>query len=98
MESLPRRCQSPRVAEVLIRLERPAFLTPELRAWLADRMNGGRALLSRERVNGSDRGALLLRVEVPGPPGEAVQSEVTDLMTDLRLLGLRPALVSGQLA
>jgi hypothetical protein len=50
--------------EVLIRLERPALLTPELRAWLADRMDGGRAVL----------------------------------MTDLRLLGLRPALVSEQLA
>ncbi len=102
--------------EVLIRLERPALLTPELRAWLADRMDGGRAVLTRERTNGSDRGALLLRVEMgshppgshpPGshPPGahppdpyDEVQDEVGDLMTDLRLLGLRPALVSEQLA
>ena len=97
--------------EVLIRLERPALVTPELRAWLADRMDGGRAVLARERTNGSDRGALLLRVEMgthpPGahPPGThppdsdgEVQDEVGDLMTDLRLLGLRPALVSEQLA
>jgi hypothetical protein len=84
--------------EVLIRLERPALLTPELRAWLADRMDGGRAVLARERTNGSDRGALLLRVEIGDDSDDEVQDEVGDLMTDLRLLGLRPALVSEQLA
>jgi hypothetical protein len=93
------------MTEVLIRLQRPALLTPELRAWLADRMDGGRAVLSRERTNGSDRGDLLLRVEVAAHPpdtpngsGNGVHDEVGDLMTDLRLLGLRPALVSEQLA
>jgi hypothetical protein len=86
------------MSEVLIRLQRPALLTPELRAWLADRMNGGRAVLSRERTNGSDRGDLLLRVEIGAHPNDGVQEEVADLMTDLRLLGLRPALVSEQLA
>ena len=90
-------CQPQRVAEVLIRLQRPALLTPELRAWLADRMEGGRAMIARERANGSHRGGLLLHVEVPGGSDQAVQSEVADLMTDLRLLGLRPALVSEQL-
>jgi hypothetical protein len=84
------------MSEALIRLERPALLTPELRAWLADRMEGGRAVLARERRNGSDRGALLLRVELRDSNGGA-QEEVTDLMTDLRLLGLRPALVSEQM-
>jgi hypothetical protein len=84
--------------EVMIRLERPALLTPELRAWLADRMDGGRAVLARERTNGSDRGALLLRVEMGSDSYDEVQDEVGDLMTDLRLLGLRPALVSEQLA
>jgi hypothetical protein len=85
------------MAEVLIRLQRPALLTPELRAWLAERMDGGRAVLARERSNGSDRGALLLRLEVPNGSAEALESEVADLLTDLRLLGLRPALVSEQL-
>jgi hypothetical protein len=86
------------MSEVLIRLQRPALLTPELRAWLADRMNGGRAVLSRERTNGSDRGDLLLRVEIGNGSNNGVHEEVADLMTDLRLLGLRPALVSEQLA
>jgi hypothetical protein len=85
------------MSEILIRLQRPALLTPELRAWLADRMDRGRAVLTRERTNGSDRGGLLLRVEVQGESEDGVQDEVADLMTDLRLLGLRPALVSEQL-
>ena len=67
-------------------------------------MDGGRAVLARERTNGSDRGALLLRIELgPHPPHprdseNGLHDEVGDLMTDLRLLGLRPALVSEQLA
>lgn len=97
MVPAPGRCQSLIMAEVLIRLHGPALLTPELRAWLADRMDGGRAVLARERANGSDRGALLLRVEMAGASDAAVRSEVTDLITDLRLLGLRPVLVSEQL-
>lgn len=85
------------MAEILIRLKRPALLTPELRAWLADRVDGGRAVLARERANGSDRGALLLRVEVGDDSDEGVHDQVADLLTDLRLLGLRPALVSEQM-
>ncbi|MBV8941188.1 MAG: hypothetical protein JO321_09240 [Solirubrobacterales bacterium] len=80
--------------EVLIRLERPASLTPELRAWIRQRLGSGRALLTRRRLNGSDPGALLLRVEVAPDARAGVQEEVADLMTDLRLLGLRPTLVS----
>jgi hypothetical protein len=88
------------VSEIVIRLQRPALLTPELRAWLADRMTrrpARRAVLTRERTNGSDRGALLLRVEVQGESDDGIGDEVADLMTDLRLLGLRPSLVSEQL-
>jgi hypothetical protein len=81
--------------EVLISLERPALLTPELRAWINHRPGSGRALLTRSRLDGSTP-TLLLRVELDADTDEAVDEEVTDLMTDLRLLGLRPALVSQQ--
>jgi hypothetical protein len=97
MESRSSACQPPGMAEILIRLERPASLTPELRAWLADRTDGGGAVLSRERANGGDRGALLLRVDIRDDTDGGVEDEVADLMTDLRLLGLRPALVSAQM-
>ena len=83
------------MTEVVIRLERPALLTPELRAWINHRLGAGRAVLTRGRMHGSDRGALLLRVEMRSAAVEAAD-EVAELMTDLRLLGLRPTLVSEQ--
>jgi hypothetical protein len=96
MESGPCGRQPVVVAEVLIRLERPASLTPELRAWLGNRVGAGRAVLARGRLNGSRSCALLLRLEVHSESCDAVHEEVADLMTDLRLLGLRPTLVSEQ--
>jgi hypothetical protein len=86
------------MSEVVIRLERPASLTPELRAWINSRLGSGRALLTRSRLNGSGPRALLLRVRLQSESEDGVYEEVTDLMTDLRLLGLRPALVSEQAA
>jgi hypothetical protein len=82
------------MSEVVIRLERPASLTPELRAWINHRLGSGRAVLSRSRLNGSGPRDLLLRVELASKSDDAAHEEVTDLMTDLRLLGLRPAVVS----
>jgi hypothetical protein len=86
------------VAEALIRLERPASLTPELRAWLSHRLGAGKARLVRGRLNESEPGALLLRVDVGSNPDHEVEEELVDLITDLRLLGLRPTLVSEQVA
>jgi hypothetical protein len=93
-----RRATSIQMSEVVIRLERPASLTPELRAWINSRLGSGRALLTRSRLNGSGPRALLLRVRLHSESEDGVYEEVTDLMTDLRLLGLRPALVSEQVA
>jgi hypothetical protein len=61
-------------------------------------MGAGRARLSRGHLDGSERGALLLRVEVTGEGGETVEDQVIDLMTDLRLLGLRPTRLAEQVA
>ena len=86
------------MSEVTIHLERPALVTPELRAWIHHRLGSGRAGLTRSRLNESGPRALVLRVELRAKSGDAVDEEVADLMTDLRLLGLRPALVSEQFA
>jgi hypothetical protein len=83
--------------EVLIRLERPA-LTPELRAWISHRVGSGRAILTRSRSSLNGRSAMLLRVEVEADSSAAIDEEVEDLLTDLRLLGLHPTLASEQLA
>jgi hypothetical protein len=95
MATQPGAGQPVAMSEVLIALERPASLTPELRAWIHHRIGSGRALLTRSRLNGPGP-TLLLRVELDAESDDAVDEEVTDLMTDLRLLGLRPALVSQQ--
>jgi hypothetical protein len=87
-----------RVAQLLIRLERPALLTPELRAWIHSRFGLGRAVLMRSRLSSSERAAMLLRVEVQADSDDQIDEEVEDLLTDLRLLGLRPTLVSEQAA
>lgn len=86
------------MAQVVICLEPPASLTPELRAWISHRAPNGRAALTRGRLPGSDSVALLLRVDVNSASEDVLQEEITDLMTDLRLLGLRPILVSEQVA
>jgi hypothetical protein len=83
--------------EVLIRLERPASVTPELRAWIGHRLGTGGAVLSRSRPHGSDPGGLVLKLEVQSDSDFGVREEVTDLLTDLRLLGLRPTLLSAEL-
>lgn len=87
-------CERLLVAEVQIRLERPAALTPELRAWIGSRLGAGKAVLARARQAGGGPGELILRVEVALPTPEEVSDEVSDLITDLRLLGLRPTLLT----
>jgi hypothetical protein len=84
------------VAEAVILLERGLSLTPELRAWISQRIGSGRAALTRTRLAGSNRAAVLLRVEVDADTDEAMHEEVADLVTDLRLLGLRPTLLTEQ--
>jgi hypothetical protein len=82
------------MSEVVIELTRPASLTPELRAWIRQRPNGARAVLTRRRASESDAGALLLHVDLVAAPGASAEEEIAELVTDLRLLGLRPALIS----
>ena len=84
---------APNMVEALIRLEPPAFLTPEVRAWISQRPG---LTLSRGRDE-AGRSALLLRLRVAGEPG-AADDEIGDLLTDLRLLGLRPTLISADRA
>ena len=86
------------MAEVHILLERPASLTPELRAWINHRLGYGRVVLTRGQIDGSDRSGLLLRVELSAESEAAREDELVDLLTDLRLLGLRPTLLSEQAA
>jgi hypothetical protein len=82
------------VAEVLVRLQRPALMTAEMRAWLSQRVANGQSALALGRLERSDRGELVLRIEVEAESVAAAQQDLADLLTDMRLLGLRPALVT----
>ena len=80
------------VTEISIALDRPA-LTPEVRAWINNHPAKRRPVLTRGRL--SDRGAVLLRIDIDASTEAEVQDEVEALMTDLRMLGLRPKLLDA---
>lgn len=79
---------------VLIRLKRPAFVTPELRAWITQ-LGPGRVVLSRGAPDGPGLSPLLLRITPQSETEDEIREEIDDLLTDLRLLGLRPTLSSA---
>ena len=83
------------VTEISIALDRPA-LTPEVRAWINNRPGKRRPVLTRGRL--SERGAVLMRIDVDASTEAEVQDEVEALMTDLRMLGLRPKLLDPDAA
>jgi hypothetical protein len=65
----------------------------ELRTWLTERARACRPALARSGPDGSARQALVVRVEVQADSIEAAEEQLTDLMMDMRLLGLRPTVV-----
>ena len=69
-------------------------MTAEMRAWLSQRVAVGQTALALGRLERSDRGELLLRIEVGAESVAAAEQDLADLLTDMRLLGLRPALVT----
>ena len=85
------------VTEIAIALDRPA-LTPEVRAWISNRPGEKRPVLTRGHLSDLNRGAVLLRIEVAGSSETEVRDEVEALLTDLRMLGLRPKLLDRDIA
>ena len=83
------------MTEIAIALGHPA-ITPEVRAWLNHRSGGRRAVLTRGRESGLGHGAVLLRVDLESGSDAEVQQEVESLITDLRMLGLRPTLLTEE--
>ncbi|MCL2418468.1 MAG: hypothetical protein FWD04_04190 [Conexibacteraceae bacterium] len=77
------------MTEIAIALSRPA-LTPEARAWIKNLPGETRPVLTRGGAAGLDRRALLLRVDVQAASESEAQDQLDTLLTDLRMLGLRP--------
>jgi hypothetical protein len=85
------------VTEIAIALDRPA-LTPEVRAWINNHPGKKRPVLTRSHSAGLSRGEMLLRIDVDAASDAEVQDEVESLITDLRMLGLRPKLLTDDAA
>lgn len=82
------------MTEIAIVLDRPA-LTPEVRAWINNRPGRKRPVLTLGRLSDLNRGAVLLRLDVEAASAAEVQDAVEELITDLRMLGLRPKLLDA---
>jgi hypothetical protein len=79
------------VAEVVISFRRPPSMTEsELRAWIGRRARSGPPALALDGRLASDGERQLLRVELRAESTEADDSELSELMMDMRLLGLSP--------
>ncbi len=79
--------------EVLIAFSRPASLgESEMRAWIAERARERGPSLSLGRPDHARQHVLRVRLHVNGASAE---EQLTDLMLDMRLLGLRPSLVEA---
>jgi hypothetical protein len=87
------RCQACfAVSEMLIEFQRPDSLPEsEMRDWIAARARSRRPWLALREPSAQ---ALLLHVELDDDSAEAADEQLTELMLDMRLLGLRPALVT----
>lgn len=80
--------------EVLISFSRPASLgESEMRAWIAERARERGPSLSLGRPDHTRQHMLRVRIHMNG--AESAEEQLTDLMLDMRLLGLRPAVVEA---
>ncbi len=82
------------MAELLIGFERPPTLTAaEMHAWVIDRALVRQHALVLSGPDGSRRDGLVLRVEVDDDALDTAREELSDLIMDMRLLGLRPTVI-----
>lgn len=82
------------MAEVVIGFVPPPSLNEEeMYAWVADRAGAQHRALALSAPECLDGSGLRLRVEIDDGASDAGAEELADLMMDMRLLGLRPAVV-----
>jgi hypothetical protein len=82
------------MAEVLIAFRRPPSMSaPELREWVSALRLACARSLAVSGPEGSPTDELRLCVQIEDGAEHAAEDELGDLLTDMRLLGLRPAVV-----
>jgi len=83
------------MAQVQIAYHRPTDLSDDdLRAWLAGRAGSLMSLRLEPAGTQRDRGVVHVIVEEPPQPSHT-HDAIGGLLGDMRMLGLRPAIVSG---
>lgn len=88
------------IDELLISFRRPPSLAPaHLRGWLASQSGAFAALSGRfaavpaaSAAGGGDHS--LLRVSLPAGTGRSADDRITELLGDMRMLGLNPQIVA----
>jgi hypothetical protein len=84
------------VVEVLVFIHRPAALgDAEMRVWLMSCARDYAPELTVAEVNDSDCQVGLVRFEVHAQSPEDARAQLSELMMDMRLVGLRPAFAAG---
>jgi hypothetical protein len=68
-----------------------------MRAWISERAQPRlpAITITVELIDGAKQGPHVLRVETRGDWTDAADEQLADLLTDMRLLGLRPKLMSA---
>ena len=69
-----------------------------MRAWISERAQPRSPAIAVDLIDGAKQGPDVLRVETRGDWTDAAAEQLADLLTDMRLLGLRPTVmfVAGQ--
>lgn len=82
---------------MVISFQAPASMSAaEVRAWVIERALLGRRALVLTVPDPSFGQGLRLRVELDEREAEAAEEELADLIMDMRLLGLRPAVLPAE--
>jgi hypothetical protein len=83
------------MAEVLIGFRRPESMSEAaMRSWMESRVAARRPVIALGASNDAEPDGVL-RMTVTGHEDGAAEDQIADLMLDMRLLGLRPTVVSG---
>jgi len=88
--------------ELLISFRRPASLAAEdLRSWLANQTRAfallaGRLAAEPAASDAPGAGPSLLQVSLPPEAGRTADDRITELLTDMRMLGLNPQIVAPE--
>ncbi len=84
------------MADVVIALQRPLSMgVSEMRAWVIGRASARQPALTLSVPEAPSSDRLLLRVELDDDAMGTAEDDFIDLMTDMRLLGLRPEVVTS---